>query len=51
MRTPFNIFAVCAVACLCLLSVRAADLNTFKELYQKNAEQTLQGAQPKFAGL
>ncbi len=51
MRIPFKVVAVCAVACLYLLSAGATDLNTFKELYQKNAEQTLQGAQPKFAGL
>jgi len=51
MRTLFLALTVCAISALCLSSVWAADLKTFKEVYQKNSEETLQSYQPKFAAL
>ena len=49
MRNPFKAFALCAVLCLCLLSVRAADLETYKEVYQKSSEEIRQKYTPQFA--
>jgi formylglycine-generating enzyme required for sulfatase activity len=51
MRTLFLALTVCVVSAFCLSSVWAADLKTFKEVYQKNSDETLQSYQPKFASL
>ena len=51
MRIPLKPLFLCLFSCLCLSSVGAADLKTFKDVYQKNSEGITQSYQPKFAGV
>ncbi len=51
MRIEFRPLLLCLFSCVCLVSVGAADLKTFREVYQKNSEGITQAYQPKFAGV
>lgn len=51
MRNPAKPLLSCLVSLLCLMSVSAADLKTYSDVYQKNSEEIRQGYQPKFDGI
>ena len=51
MRNPLRPLLLCLFSCLCLASVGAADLKSYKDVYQKNSEGITQSYQPKFAGV
>ena len=51
MRNMFKTRLACYFSLLCLLSAGAADLKTYKDVYEKEAKEILQSFQPKFDGL
>ncbi len=51
MRNPIKPMLFCVFSILCLLPVFAADLKTYKDVYQKNSEEILKASQPKFTDL
>jgi formylglycine-generating enzyme required for sulfatase activity len=51
MRNPIKPLRLGLFSLLCLSSVWAADLKTYKEVYQKNSEEILQSFQSKFTDL
>ena len=51
MRNQFRPLLLGLLSFLCLSSVWAADLKSYKEVYQKNSGEILQTFQPKFADL
>jgi formylglycine-generating enzyme required for sulfatase activity len=51
MRNTLRPLLLCLISCLCLVSSQAADLKTFREVYQKNSDGITQAYQPKFAGV
>ncbi len=51
MRSQMKLVVIGFVLKMSLLSVWAADLQTFREAYQKSADAILQKYQPQFAGL
>jgi formylglycine-generating enzyme required for sulfatase activity len=48
MWSPIKTLLLCLFPLLCLSPVCAADLKTYKEVYQKNSEEIRQPFQPKF---
>ena len=51
MRNPVKPMLICLLSLLSLLPVLAADLKTYSDVYQKNAEEIRQTFQPKFDDL
>ena len=51
VMSPIKPAGVFLFSILCLLSVLAADLKTFGDVYQKETQEILQSFQPKFDGL
>ena len=51
MKNVFRPLLLCLFSCLCLLSVWAADLNSYREAYQKNSGEIRLSSQTDFEGL